>query len=284
MDQQPLGVRAMNRTGVLVEPKAEVGVGTARRGEVIRVALADREEIFREGLAKLLNDQPHIEVVCQCRDAEELVEQARQEEPDVILLDSQIAGNNVGELLASIAECLPMAKAVVVTHPETPVHAIDMLKAGAKACFAKTISVPDLVRSIELVSTGRIIISPVLAGEFVDQIGLLRKDEESEVLEEASHLSVRETEITKLISQGATNKEIAGRLLISDGTVKVHVKNILRKLDLRNRQQLAVYAFMRHWVSAIDRVEDEDQPSGARFCPEGSTRQNEQLVAERGIV
>ena len=161
--------------------------------EPIKVLLVDNEEVFREGLAKLLNEQPHIRVVYQCRDGKEVVEKSWKMKPDVILVDSQILGGRALGTVTEISQSMPEAKVVVITHPEAPSNAIEMFKAGAKACFARNISLQDLVKSIELVSSGRIIISPIIAKQFLDEITSVKKDETRKDTKVESHLSERET-------------------------------------------------------------------------------------------
>jgi len=230
--------------------------------EAIRVLVADNEEIFREGLAKLLKEQLHIEVVYQCGSSKEAVEKSKEMKPDIVLMDSQISEGKALEAVREINQLLPEVKVVMITHPETQASPIEILKAGARACLTKTISAPDLVKSIELVSSGRIIISPVLAERFLYEIGSRKTDDRRIGTKSESDLSGREIEITKLIAEGATNKEIAESLFIAESTVKVHVKNILDKLELRNRQQVAVYAVLRNWVAANTETERKDLASG----------------------
>lgn len=219
--------------------------------EPIRVILVDNEEVFREGVARLLKEQPHIEVVHQCDSGKEAVEKSKEMKPDVVLLDSQISEEDAVEVARKIGEFSVLTKVAMITHPGVDISPFDMLEAGATACLAKSITAADLVKSIELISSGRIVISPLLVEKLVDEISLRKKHRSAEVAEVDSGISEREKQIIKLIAQGSTNKEIAEKLVISEGTVKVHVKNILNKLELRNRQQLAVYAVMRSWVPLI---------------------------------
>jgi DNA-binding NarL/FixJ family response regulator len=219
--------------------------------ELIRVILVDNEEVFREGVAGLLKEQPHIEVVYQCGSGKEAVEKSKEMKPDVVLLDSQIPEDNVMEVARQISKSSVLTKVAMITRPGVEVSPFEVLEAGATACLAKSISAADLVRSIELISSGRIVISPLLAERLLDEITSRKKTKSAADTEAESKLSEREREIVKLIAGGATNKEMAEGLFISEGTVKVHVKNILNKLELRNRQQLAVYAVLRNWIPAI---------------------------------
>ncbi len=218
---------------------------------MIKVLIADDEEVFREGLAKLLTSQPHIEVVSHCGTAGEAIIKARETGPDVILINSQMSEHDLMDTLKQMLAHSPAVKVAVIGRPDAGSQTLRFLRAGATAYLAKSVSASDLVKSIELISTGRIIISPVFAGQFLDEIA------SADVSAPGSAqgnpiLSPREMEVVTLIVQGSSNKEIAGRLFISENTVKVHVKNILNKLELRNRQQLVAYAVVRNWVTTME--------------------------------
>ena len=126
---------------------------------------------------------------------------------------------------------------------------MNLLKAGARACLAKNISANDLIKSIELISSGRIIISPLFAEAFLGEVTSAEKADGSSASDKETVLSQREMETVTLIAEGNTNKEIARKLYIAENTVKAHVKNALHKLELRNRQQLVAYAVLQKWVT-----------------------------------
>lgn len=223
--------------------------------EPIRVLLVDNEEVFRQGLAKLIEDQPHMRIVYQGGDAHEALIKAEQLRPDVVLIDSQTAETDVASLITDIIKLSPEAKVALFARDGSDVALVDTVKAGARACLAKSISAADLVKSIELVSSGRIIISPEFAEKFLKEITPIATPEAHEA--EHTVLSQRELEIVQQVALGASNKEIAAKLIIAENTVKVHVKNILNKLELRNRQQLVAYAVLRNWVTLESKLEGE---------------------------
>lgn len=230
--------------------------------EPIRVLLVDNEEVFREGLAKLLKDQPHIEVVYQCGNGKEAIEKSKETKPDVILMSSQLPDSDALEAVKKIRESSPQMKVAMITRPGERPNPLQILKAGARACLAKSISADALVKAIELISSGRIIIGRTFAEEFLDEIASAEKADGAKVADTKYSLSERETEIARLIAEGSTNKEIAKELFIAENTVKVHVKNILKKLELRNRQQLAAYAVLQNWVTAATTQEKDSPASG----------------------
>jgi DNA-binding NarL/FixJ family response regulator len=226
----------------------------------IRVLLADNEEVFRQGLLKLLKEQPHIEVICECGTSKEAIDKSKETKPDVVLLDTQIMGRGAEETIRQIREASPDVKVAIIARPGTEVITSDLMKAGARAILAKNISSVDLIKSIDLVSSGRLIISPLFAEKFITEIMSSRDNENKKDAKVESEISARELEIVRLIAEGRTNKEIASSLFIAENTVKVHVKNMLNKLELRNRQQLVVYAVLKNWVTADVKNEDKGSP------------------------
>jgi DNA-binding NarL/FixJ family response regulator len=225
--------------------------------EPIKILLVDNEEVFREGLVKLLKDQPHIEVVYQCSSGKEAIEKSNETKPDVILMSSQISDFDALEAVKEIKKQSPDIRVAMITRPGEGPNPLQILKSGARGYLAKTISAADLVKTIELISSGRIIIGHEFAKSFLDEIDSAEKVDSIEAAETKSSLSDREIEIAGLITEGYTNKEIAQKLFIAENTVKVHVKNILKKLELRNRQQLVAYTVLQNWVTDPS-IQEED--------------------------
>lgn len=214
----------------------------------VKVLLADNEQIFREGLAKILKEHQTIDVVFECNSGEEALARIKESRPDMIVLDD-LASNNTPETVKRLLQTVPELKIAVICHPEKKPDVADIIRAGGKACLSKNSSVDDLLKALELISIGRIIISPVFVESFVAQIASLMKTDEENASKRTAPISEREIDIVKLVVEGERNKEIAKRLGISENTVKVHVKNILGKLNLKNRQQLITWAITENWVS-----------------------------------
>jgi len=221
----------------------------------VRVVLADRKELFREGLFRLLESQPHIEVVSRCDNGSKAIRQAREAKPDVVLMDTYMPDCNGIETAQKITRSLPDVKVAMLTDSEEEEDIFSALKAGAKGYLLKNIGVDSLVESIDLIARGQIVVSPPLARKLLIEIASMRDDREAREAGSEADLSEREAEILKLVAKGATNKEIAERLIIAENTVKVHVKNILAKLQLRNKQQAAAYAVQRGLVTGIEDTE-----------------------------
>jgi two-component system, NarL family, nitrate/nitrite response regulator NarL len=214
----------------------------------IKLAIVDSEEVFREGIAKLLKDQAKMEIVFQGNSSQEAIEKCNRTKLDMVLLDSHITGVDALQVVKEIKASSPEIKVVLLSRSDSGKNALDFMKAGARAFLAKNISAGDLIKSLELISSGRIIISPLFAEKFLEDISFNTNEKNSGESVPTSVLSGREMQIALLIAEGDTNKEIAEKLFITENTAKVHVKNILNKLELKNRQQLAVYAVVKEWV------------------------------------
>ncbi|MFH1639898.1 MAG: response regulator transcription factor [Chloroflexota bacterium] len=223
----------------------------------ITVLLVDNEEVFREGLAKLLKEERNIAIVLQCHSGNEAIRKSKESSPDVVLIDSEISECDALDAVREIARHSLLTKVALISRPETGLNPVDVLKAGGRGCLAKNISINDLIKSIDLISSGRIIVSPLFAEKFLQEVSTERDGDDREDAEKESVLSEREMEIVRLVTRGATNKEIASELFIAENTVKVHVKNILDKLELRNRQQVAAYAVLQNWVTSSSDIEED---------------------------
>lgn len=220
--------------------------------EQVKVLLADDKEIFREGLARLLQEQEQIEVVSQCSNGKEAIKKARESEPDVVLIDSNISDCGSKEATQQINESSPGVKVVMLTDSKDEEKLFSAIEAGATGYLLKDMKIGDLVESIDLIGKGEVVVPPPLAGKLVRKVTLKKKEAEVK-----DSLSQRETEILKLLAKGATNKEIAETLFIAENTAKVHLKNILGKLQLRNRQQAAAYTVQQGLVTEVKDTEEK---------------------------
>jgi len=222
------------------------------------VLIADNKELFREGLVKLLESQPHIQVVCHCNNDSKAIEKARETTPDVVVMDVQMADCDGIETAQCINKELPDTKVAILTDSEDEEELFSALKVGVRGYLLKNIDIDCLVKSIHLIAEGEIIISPPLAERLIYEFTSLKEDKQARDAEEPL-LSDREIEVIKLVASGATNREIAASLIIAENTVKVHIKNILEKLHLRNKQQAAAYAVQQGLVLETgDKGEETD--------------------------
>jgi two-component system NarL family response regulator len=221
----------------------------------VRVLVADKKELFREGLVRLLEEQPDIEVVCQCENNSDAIERVRETEPHVVLMDLEVTDGRGVELVRSISEELPQAKVAMLTDCEDEGTLLDALQAGAKGYMPKDVSVTSLAKSIDLLSEGEVVVSPPIAQRLLEDFAVARGERETSDPQDSHDLSEREVEVLRLIAKGATTKEIASQLVIAENTAKVHARNVLGKLGLRNRQQAAAYAIKAGFVTDAQRQE-----------------------------
>ena len=213
----------------------------------LKVLLADDKEVFREGLARLLEEQEYIEVVSQCANGKQAIKDVKETKTDVVLIDSNILDCGSNEATREMKKSSPQVRVAVLTDSKNEQELFFAIESGATGYLQKNTKVEDLVKSIDLIGKGEVVISPPLAEKLVGKFASMRQKE----AEEPTGLTNREVEIVKLLPKGLTNKEMAETLFVTDNTVKVHVKNILEKLQLRNRQQLAAYAVREGLVTEI---------------------------------
>jgi len=217
--------------------------------ERIKVLMADAREIFREGLAKLLEGQPALKVVGTCATGLEAIEKVRQFKPDVVLLDTEISQCDYLETLHRCHELMPRARFIILTHSIQEVDLVSAIAAGASAFLSKDIKLEELVRDITRVYSGNVIISSPLAARMIEEFKRLEERRKTEKKEELLGLSKRELQVLSLVAEGESNKKIAEALWISENTVKVHLSNILEKLQVNTRQQAAIIALGKGAVS-----------------------------------
>jgi DNA-binding NarL/FixJ family response regulator len=213
----------------------------------IKVMVADENDIFREGLARLLEDQEGIEVVSRSSGGREIIEQVEKTAPEVVLMGSDILERDSIDVTSEICKAFPEVRVAVFTGLKSEEHACAVMEAGAAGYLSKEMNVDDLVKSIDLINKGQVIVSPPLAAKLAGKLTSLRASEDTG----KTALSEREVEVLKLMAGGYTNKEIAGKLFVTENTARVHIKNILSKLNLRNRQQAAAYAMQQGLISEI---------------------------------
>jgi DNA-binding NarL/FixJ family response regulator len=216
--------------------------------EKIRVLLADDKEVFREGLARLLEEEKSFKVVSQCVGGKQAIEQVREMKPDVVLIDNNISDCDSSEAVREIKGGSPEVRIAMLTDCENEEELFTAIESGATGYLLKDTKIAELVKSIELIGNGEVVVSPPLSEKLTGKFASLRK---AEAGSGPAGLTTREVEVVRLLAQGATNKEIAKRLFIAQNTVKVHLKNILEKLQLRNRQQLVAYAVQEGLVPKI---------------------------------
>jgi DNA-binding NarL/FixJ family response regulator len=209
----------------------------------IRLVLVEDNRLLREGLTAMLNEQPDIEVVAAIGNGEEAVLKAAQElKPQIILLDLGLKYQNSLRLVESVKKESSEIKVVVMDLIPVQADVVEFVKEGVSGFILKDATFADFVATIRSVAAGASVLPPSLTDSLFSQIVEKVAGESKASLIESVRMTRREREVIKLIAEGLSNKEIAQRLNIATYTVKSHVHNILDKLALHTRLQVASYA------------------------------------------
>ena len=207
----------------------------------VRVVLVDDQSLFREGLRTLLSTRADIEVVGEAADGAQAVVMVGQTQPAVVLMDLQMPVMDGVQATAKLRERYPEVRVLVLTTFDDEGNVFGALRAGAAGYLLKDVSLDTLVSAIHAAARGECFLQSTVTGTVVDAVTrMMTAGPTATAL--VLPLSPREREILGLVSTGASNKEIADRLCLAEGTVKNHVTNILVKLDVRDRTQAALRA------------------------------------------
>lgn len=207
----------------------------------IRILIADDQALFREGLRTLLSVQPDFEVVGEASNGQEAVRLAVQNQPTVVLMDIRMPVMDGVAATKRLKSILPDLRVIVLTTFDDDESIFDGLKAGAVGFLLKDVSSEKLNEAIRAAARGDYFLLPAITARVVAEFSRLAKAA-IPVQEGANPLSGREIEVLGLVSEGLSNREIASRLVISEGTVKNHLTNILAKLDAHDRMQASLRA------------------------------------------
>jgi len=207
----------------------------------VKVLVVDDQRLVREGIASLLSIQEGMSVVGTAVDGQEAVEKALALAPDVVLMDVRMPVMDGIAATLQIRRKLPGCQVLMLTTFDDEEYVVKSLQAGATGYLLKDIPAADLAQAIRLIRAGIYQLSPSVAGKLVGQLGV--KSRPATPPPPEHDLTERELEVLRLIAGGATNREIAEALVVSEGTVKNHVSNILSRLGLRDRIQAALYAY-----------------------------------------
>jgi DNA-binding NarL/FixJ family response regulator len=200
--------------------------------EPIRILLVEDQTLMRQGLKTILSLEPGLQVVGEAADGEAGIRQALDLRPDVILMDVQMPGMSGIEAIAAICVVWPEARIIILTTFGRDEYVFQGIRAGAVGYLLKDAPADDLVQTIRRVHDGEVFIQPEIASRLLREL-ITPQDWLIEPLSE------REREVLVLVAQGYSNREIAERLVLAEGTVKNHVSNTLGKLQAENRTQAA---------------------------------------------
>jgi DNA-binding NarL/FixJ family response regulator len=209
---------------------------------VISVLIADDQDLIREGLRMLLEAEPDLVVVGEAGDGGQALAQARSLDPDVILMDVRMPGLNGIEATARLVQAGSRARILMLTTFNLDEYVYQALKAGASGFLLKDASRERLTGAVRAVAAGETLLAPAVTRRLIEDF-CRGPAPGAAAADAAGRLSDRELGVVRLVAQGRSNAEIAGALYLSEATVKSHIARILAKLGLRDRVQVAVYAY-----------------------------------------
>lgn len=210
---------------------------------MVKIMIVDDHAILREGLKVVLSRESDFRIIGEAADGSEAVKKAMKLHPDVIVMDIRMPYSGL-QATMDITQALPETKILMLTVSETEADLVESVKAGARGYMLKGMGAEELVAAVRTVAAGGAIFTPSIAAKFLDEFKAdLNKDTDN------ASLTSREMEVLALVANGASNKEIAQKLDVSEPTIKAHLRNILSKLHMKNRSQAAVYASQRKWLT-----------------------------------
>ena len=210
--------------------------------EMIRLLLVDNQRLMRDGLRILLELESDFEVIGEAEDGAKALEAYRQLSPDVVLMDIRMPNMDGVEATRRLRDFDLNARVIILTTFDDNEYIFEGLRAGALGYLLKDVSGEELADAIRKVAAGGSMIEPSVARKVVAEFARLAPATPEAAEDLIEPLSEREVEILKLVSQGLTNKEIAAKLYLAEGTVKNYVTSILQKIDARDRTQAAIRA------------------------------------------
>ena len=227
------------------QPGAPADAGAT--GPPVRVLVADDQQLIREGIASLLGIQPGIDVVGTARDGREAVEQALALQPDVVLMDVRMPGCDGTQATAQIRRDLPACQVVMLTTFDDEEYVVQALQVGAVGYLLKDLPAVELASAVRLAHAGIAQFGAQATGRLASALARHPMPAPADgtgtiPCQPGQPVTAREVDVLRLVARGATNREIAAQLFLSEGTVKNHISRILARLGLRDRTHAAIYA------------------------------------------
>ncbi|WP_327107068.1 response regulator transcription factor [Nonomuraea glycinis] len=209
---------------------------------VVRVVVADDQELVRGGFAMILDAQPDMEVVAEAGDGLQAVAAVREHAPDVLLLDIRMPrmdGIEAARIVCAESAC----RVLMLTTFDLDDYVYDALRAGASGFLLKDVRRDDLVNAVRVVAGGESLLAPTVTTRLIHEFTSRPGKPAAQAAGALAVLTARERETLQLIARGLSNAEIAATLVVSEHTVKTHVSNLLTKLGLRDRVQAVIAAY-----------------------------------------
>ena len=206
-----------------------------------KVLLVDDHGLFRKGIASLLSQLKELEIIGEASNGVEGIMKAKELKPDIVIMDVEMPEMNGVEAVAHIKKALPDCQVVMLTISDDDDNLFRSIRNGAQGYLLKTMDPDDLIKEIKDLLKGEVALSKTVASKILKEFSNISR-KEKEVRPQKYNLTDREAEVLYLVAEGFTNKEIAANLAITENTVKNHLCNIMEKLHLQNRVQLATFA------------------------------------------
>lgn len=213
----------------------------------IRILIADDHALLRQGIKNVLELETDFAIIAEAGDGEEAVRKAGEMQPDIVLLDINMPRMNGLEVTKRIKAAYPDIKVIILTIHDDDSYVVEVVKAGAAGYLLKDIEPGMLIKAIRTVYDGESFIYPTLAKKLFGEITRLEEERRHGPASLLQHgrnerLTIRELEVLQLIAKGLSNQEIAQSLFLSEKTVKNHLTNIFRKIDVADRTQAVLFA------------------------------------------
>ena len=214
---------------------------------MIKLLLADDQELVREGFRAILQAEPDIDVVGVASEGAEAVELARTVRPDVVLMDIRMPGVDGIEATRRLARLVDPPRVLILTTFDLDEYVYEALRAGAGGFLLKAVPRDQLVGGIRIVARGEALLAPALTRRLIERY-VRRPAPDDAAARALGELTAREEEVLRLVARGHSNAALAAELFLSEATVKTHIAHILTKLNLRDRVQLVVFAYETGFV------------------------------------
>jgi DNA-binding NarL/FixJ family response regulator len=209
---------------------------------MISVLIADDQDLVREGLRMMLEAEPDLRVAGEAGTGQQALAQARRLDPDVVLMDVRMPELDGIEATAQLVRSGSRARILVLTTFNLDEYVYRAMKAGASGFLLKDARRDQLATAVRTVAAGQALLAPAITRRLIEDF--CRGPAPGAAADtSAGHLSERELDVVRAVAEGLSNAEIAAKLYLSEATVKSHVARVLAKLDLRDRVQIAVYAY-----------------------------------------
>ncbi|MED4202787.1 response regulator [Neobacillus mesonae] len=216
---------------------------------MIKLMLVDDHAVLRDGLKNIIEMEPDMEVIAEAENGNEAIAKVEEVLPDVILMDINIPEKNGIEATSVIKQLYPAVKILILTMYDHDEYFMSAIREGADGYLLKDAPSQHVVDAIRAVANGQSVIHPAMTKKF---LGFQQRGAEPAVAEKTdSTLTAREKDVLLCLVKGMNNKEIAQNLYISDKTVKIHVSNIFKKLGVKSRSQVVIYAVQNQLVPLV---------------------------------